>query len=242
MAKDLVSFYHGNEPGNTPGRLPEPYYWWEAGAMFGGLIDYWYYTGDSQYNDITTQAMLYQVGDKDNYEPSNVTAQLGNDDQAFWAMSALTAAEYNFPNPPPNQPQWLHLAQAVFQRQTTRWANNECKVQGGLRWQIFPFNGGYDYVNSISNGCFFNMGARLGKYTGNQTYIEWAEKTWDWSVAVGLIDSKYRVWDGTDSRNGCIDQNNLQWTYNVGVYLYGAATMWNVVCFLSPTFLLPDSY
>jgi hypothetical protein len=24
------------------GNLPAPYYWWEAGAMFGSMIDYWY--------------------------------------------------------------------------------------------------------------------------------------------------------------------------------------------------------
>lgn len=26
MTEDLVSFYHGNEPGQTPGLLPGPYY------------------------------------------------------------------------------------------------------------------------------------------------------------------------------------------------------------------------
>lgn len=26
MAADLVSFYHGDDPGGTPGLLPEPYY------------------------------------------------------------------------------------------------------------------------------------------------------------------------------------------------------------------------
>jgi len=150
--------------------------------MFGSLIDYWHYTGSSQYNDITTQALLFQVGDDINYEPQNESLQLGNDDQAFWAMATLTAAEYGFPNPSPDQPQWLALSQAVFNRQAARWAKNDCVVSGGLRWQIFPFNGGYDYVNSvrtfwtknglntveliskqISNGCFFNIAARLGK-------------------------------------------------------------------------------
>jgi mannan endo-1,6-alpha-mannosidase len=121
------------------------------------LIDYWYYTGDSQYNDITTQALLFQVGSDRNYEPANVSVQLGNDDQAFWAMSTLTAAEYNYPNPPADQPQWLELSQAVFNRQRARWAKNGCHVQGGLRWQIFPYNNGYDYINSISNGYVFKI-------------------------------------------------------------------------------------
>jgi rhamnogalacturonyl hydrolase YesR len=35
--------------------------WWEAGAFFASLIDYWYYTGDNTYNTITSQAILHQV-------------------------------------------------------------------------------------------------------------------------------------------------------------------------------------
>ena len=27
--------YTGNQTGQTLGLLPEPYFWWEAGAMFG---------------------------------------------------------------------------------------------------------------------------------------------------------------------------------------------------------------
>lgn len=129
--------------------------------MFGALIDYWYYTGDTTYNAVTTQGLQFQVGANQNYEPSNQSADLGNDDQSFWGMAVLTAAELNFPNPPAGDPQWLALAQAVFNRQVSRWDNATCG--GGLRWQIFPFNNGYNYKNAISNGCFFNMAARLGK-------------------------------------------------------------------------------
>lgn len=65
------------------------------------MIDYWHYTGDTTYNDIVTQAMLFQTGPNRDYMPPNVTASLGNDDQGFWGMSAMLAAEVNFPNPPP---------------------------------------------------------------------------------------------------------------------------------------------
>ena len=157
-------YYTGNETGGTPGELPGNYYWWEAGAMWGSLVDYYYYTGDSTYNNVTTQGMLFQVGTSDNYEPTNQSFDLGNDDQAFWGMAALSAAETNFPNPPSDQPQWLALAQAVFNRQAARWDTATCS--GGLRWQIFTFNGGYDYKNAISNGCFFNMASRLGRFGG----------------------------------------------------------------------------
>ena len=32
-----------------------------------------YYTGDDTYNDVTTQALLFQTGPDGNYEPANQT-------------------------------------------------------------------------------------------------------------------------------------------------------------------------
>ena len=191
IANDMMSFYTGNHPGDIPGNLPAPYFWWEAGAMFGAMVDYWYYTGDTTYNDITTDALLFQVGPLENYLPTNQTKAEGNDDQCFWALSAMSAAETNFQNPPKGQPQWLALAQAVFNSQAARWDSSSCG--GGLRWQIYQFNRGYNYKNSISNGCFFNLAARLAKYTGNDTYAEWGDKTWNWMTSVGLINYKHIV-------------------------------------------------
>ncbi|KAF1808758.1 mannan endo-1,6-alpha-mannosidase DCW1 precursor [Eremomyces bilateralis CBS 781.70] len=226
VAKGMRKYYTGDKPGDIPGNLPDPYYWWEAGAMFGSFIDYWYYTKDTQFNDITTQALLHQVGANKAFMPDNQTRTLGNDDQAFWGMAALTAAENGFPDPPPDQPQWLALAQAVFNTQAPRWDNATCN--GGLKWQIYPFNNGYNYKNTISNGCFFNMAARLGRYTGNQSYVNWADEMWDWTAGSGLMSDDYHFYDGTDDRQNCSEVNHIQWTYNAGVYLYGAATMWNI--------------
>ena len=226
-ANGMVQYYTGYKPGDVPGNLPPPYYWWECGAMFGALVDYWYYTGDSQYNAITTQALLHQVGPDNNYMPPNQSRTLGNDDQGFWGMAALSAAEDKFPDPPQDKPQWLALAQAVFNSQALRWNNASCG--GGLKWQIFTFNNGYTYKNTISNGVFFNMAARLAMYTGNATYAQWAETTWDWISAVGLLSPTYQYFDGTDDTENCTSINHIQWTYNSGVFLLGAANMYNFV-------------
>lgn len=40
------------------------------------LIDYWYYTGDAGYNDVTSIAMLHQVGPDANYMPPNQSKSL----------------------------------------------------------------------------------------------------------------------------------------------------------------------
>ncbi|KAK3493841.1 glycoside hydrolase [Neurospora crassa] len=231
IAFDMMQYYKGNLTGQTPGILPGPppagdYYWWEAGAMWGALIDYWRFTGDASYNDVITQALLWQVGPGQDYMPLNVTASLGNDDQGFWGMTAMTAAENNFPNPPADQPQWLGLAQAVFNTQANPDRHDKT-CNGGLRWQIPPLNNGYNYKNSIANGCFFNLGARLARYTGNKTYADWAETTWDWMRGVGLMDDNYSIHDGAHVETNCTDINNAQFSYNSGVFVLGAAHMYN---------------
>ncbi|KAI1617773.1 mannan endo-1,6-alpha-mannosidase [Exophiala viscosa] len=225
IADEMVSYYTGYRPGDVAGNLPSPYYWWEAGAMFGSLIDYWYFTGDDTYNNITTQAILHQTGSDNDFMPPNQTKTEGNDDQSFWGMAALSAAENNFPNPSSDEPQWLALAQAVFNTQAARWDTSTCA--GGLRWQIFTFNSGYNYKNTISNGCFFNIGSRLAVYTGNQTYADWAEKAWDWVSAIGLRDADYNFYDGSDDTINCSQIDHDQWTYNAGTFLIGAANMYN---------------
>jgi len=226
-AYNMMTYYTGNHTGDVPGNLPLPYYWWEAGSMFGTLIDYYYYTNDSTYNDVVTQGMLWQAGPDNDYMTPNQTKTEGNDDQGFWGMAAMAAAEQKFPDPPSDKPQWLELAQGVFNTQASRWDNQYCN--GGLRWQIFTFNTGYDYKNTISNGCFFNLGARLALYTGNDSYAQWAEKTFNWTQASRLMDEQYLFYDGAHTTLNCSDVNKVQWTYNAGVFLLGAATMYNYV-------------
>jgi len=232
VARSLLSHYNGDEPGQTIGILPGPppkgpYYWWQAGAMFGTLIDYWFYTGDDAYNAVTTQAMLFQAEPPLNsYMPANWTASLGNDDQGFWGMAAMLAAETNFPNPPKDKPQWLALAQAVFNTQAQRWETADCN--GGLRWQIPPSNGGYNYKNTIANSVFFNLATRLARYTENATYSEWAEKSWEWMVGVRYVDGEYNVYDGGHIEFNCTNINKVQFSANAAMLIHGSAIMYNM--------------
>lgn len=196
--------------------------------MFGTFIDYWCYTDDSTYNGATLQAIVHQAASTRDFMPKNQTRTEGNDDQGFWAMTAMSAAECKFPDPPSDQPQYLALAQAVFNEYAQRWDADNCG--GGLRWQIFSFNNGYNYKNAISNGCFFNIAARLARYTGNATYGEWATKVFEWGQTTGLINKAYGVYDGLtiDANKSCEGIDKTQWTYNAGIYMHGAAHMYNL--------------
>ncbi|KAM7195620.1 Glycosyl hydrolase family 76 domain containing protein [Rhypophila sp. PSN 637] len=235
VAYDLMTFYSGNQTGKIPGILPGPppggdYYWWEGGALWGTMIDYWLYTGDESYIPTTMQSLIFQSGPPQHaYMPDNWTASLGNDDQGFWGMSAMLAAETMFPDPPSNgnQPGWLELAQAVFNTQAAP-ERHDSTCGGGMRWQIPQFNIGYDYKNSIANGIFFNLGARLARYTRNTTYSDYAEQTWDWMAAVGLMDDAINVYDGAHVQTNCTDVFKAQFSYNAGVLIQGAAFMYNI--------------
>ncbi|THW74833.1 mannan endo-1,6-alpha-mannosidase [Aureobasidium pullulans] len=223
----LMAWYAGNNTGGTPGILPGPYYWWEAGGMFGHMINYWYYTGDDYYNSIVSTAIQFQVGTGDDFLPANQTKDEGNDDQVFWAFTAMDAAELNFPESTvENAPSWLSLAQAVFNEMAGRWDTSTCG--GGLRWQIYTFNAGYDYKNSISNLGLFQLAARLARYTNNATYTDWAEKSWQWYADSSLWDVEtYQVFDGTSTDDNCTSVDHFEWTYNYAAAISGAAYMYN---------------
>lgn len=227
VAKGLMDYYTGDQYGQTIGMFSWPYYWWEAGGAWNTLIDYWFYMKNDTYNEKVTQALVFQSGENHDYVPLNQSTVEGNDDQAFWGIAVLNAAERKFPNPPDDQPQWLYLAQAVFNTMALRWDTSSCG--GGLRWQIFTWNSGYDYKNTVSNGALFHIAARLAHFTGNTSYVDWAEKVYDWMHDVKLITdgNEKLVFDGVETANNCSGPvTRYIWTYNHGLLLSGCAYLY----------------
>lgn len=221
-----------NESGATVGTFQEPYYWWEAGVAWSQMIDRWAYTGNDTYNDMAREAMVAQSGKTHNYMTQNQTTVEGNDDQAFWGIATMNAAEKNFTNPEGDVPPWLYFAQATFNSMAGRWDTGSCN--GGLRWQIYPWNAGYDYKNMVANGALFHLAARLTRFTNNETYIEWAEKVWQWAEGVELLqvsgsgnDSYVQVFDGAHITDNCSDRQSAEWTYDYGMMLSGCAYLYN---------------
>ena len=138
----------------------------------------------------------------------------------------MTAAERSFPSPP-NSPTWIDLAKNVFNDQVAVWDITSCG--GGLRWQLFTFNKGYDYKNAASQATFFLLAARLAKYTNNSTYVDWAGKAYDWTSKVGLINNDFKVYDGVQTAENCSDVDRIEWSYNSAAFMYGSAVLYNHV-------------
>ncbi|KAI8152429.1 hypothetical protein K4K49_008348 [Colletotrichum sp. SAR 10_70] len=230
LAHGAMSYYNGNVSSDAKmvGDLPEPYYWWQAGALWGAMLDYYHYTGDPSYNEVIAQALTAKVNTGPNFDfmPPEHASEEGNDDLGFWGFAVMAAAERNFTQPNPDAPSWLQMGINIFESLASRWNTTHCG--GGLLWQIYESNpNGLNYKNSVSNGGFFQLAARLGRATGEQKYFDWANKVWDWSEKVGFIDADLKVYDGADSRDECTKVNPLSFTYSTGIYLYGAAVMAN---------------
>lgn len=206
------------------GLLSDPYYWWHAGGVWGGMVDYWYLCDDDEYNDLIYESLLAQRGTDNNYIPSNQSTTEGNDDQGFWGLAVLEAAERNFTNPSSDIPGWLALAQAVFNTIWARWDTDHCG--GGLRWQIFTWNSGYNYKNTISTACLYNIATRLGRYTSNDTYFDVADTAYEWLIDIGFVtisDGAASVYDGAEIDDNCTSITQIEWTYNFALLMGGSA-------------------
>jgi len=220
IAKNLMAITNN-------GLLPAPYSWWETGALFGAMINYALYTGDSTYSSSVASGMVAQVGTNNDFMPSSQSSSEGNDDQSFWAMAAMSAAETGFQNPSDSAGVgWLGFAENVFNEQANRWDNSTCN--GGLPEGTSSSQSTFTSKTALSNGGLFNLAARLARYTSNSTFADMATTVWDWSQGVGLVNGSGAVFTSTsDSSSNCSTIVSTQFTADSALYLLGAAHMYN---------------
>ncbi|KAL7627084.1 hydrolase 76 protein [Parahypoxylon ruwenzoriense] len=237
VAKGLY-VYH--DPAATTGQFqqPQPWFWWLSGSAWNGLMDYTVYTGDTTYEADLLSAISKNLGPNYDFAPVEQANWEANDDQAYWVYNALTAMEYNFTALPCEKSatntvgycanSWLAISTHAFEDFVARWNKDSTTCSGGLKWQYNPKANGYTYKNSVTNGGFFQTAARLARYTGNQTFSDWATKIWDWSAGVGLVSADYHVFDGAgdEDKANCTSVNKDEWSYNIASYLHGAAHMY----------------
>jgi hypothetical protein len=110
-------------------------YWWESGAMWGSLIDYWHFTGDTSYNSVIEAGIQWQVGEHDDMMPSNWSQSMGNDDQGFWGMTAMTAAASKTHLRINRRGCLLHRQYSILRLKD--WLSRLCAVEGRLTCSRF---------------------------------------------------------------------------------------------------------
>ncbi|CAI6274152.1 unnamed protein product [Periconia digitata] len=230
--------------------LEEEYLWGATGEIWNSMLEYSHLTGDTQFNEAVASGLLHQTGERIvAFMPENQTKILGNRDQSQWGLAAMTAAEINLDIPkdaqnlkgPESPPvtSWLDLAKTVFDTQLERWGSEECS--GGLHAQIFPYNNGFTIKSTGENGNFLLLAARLARFTGNKTYVEWAEKSFEWSKTVGLVKD-FRVLDSSDIRDNCTMKNDVEWAAYHAAYTEASAIMYNITNATEPWITAIDGF
>ncbi|KAH6632186.1 glycoside hydrolase [Chaetomium tenue] len=228
VAFDLMSYYKGNQSGEIPGLFTEDVTkWWTNALVWSSMIDYWRYTGDDTYNKVTVEGLIFQSGPslRQPFIPTNYSISIANDEQGLWGMAAMQAAEVDFPSPPQVEPSWIELAKAVFDTQAARFSA-EKTCGGGLRWAISPSSAIWDTKNTASTAMFLSLGARLYRFTNNETYAEWAERSWNWLTDVGLLDDELNAWDAAiDANRNCSAIVKVRSSNTAGILIQAAAYM-----------------
>jgi mannan endo-1,6-alpha-mannosidase len=74
VASDMMTYYANRDSKAIPGKFDGT--WWEGGAMFMGLIQYWHWTGDTTWNDQVNAGMVWQAGSAGDFFTANYTASL----------------------------------------------------------------------------------------------------------------------------------------------------------------------
>ncbi|KAK7715756.1 hydrolase 76 protein [Botryosphaeria dothidea] len=223
VSNGVFTFYNNDNEG--VGLFPKPYNWWQSAVAWDSLVNYWYLTGDSSHNDQAQAALVAQKGPDNDYMVPNQTISEGNDNQTVWGLAALTAAERNFPQADGQDASWEDIARNVFDTLAARWDTSTCG--GGLRWQIFTFNDGYNWKNAASQALFFQLAARLASFTGNQTYVDWATRTYDWTRESGLIGDDFAVYNGVNTDDNCTSVARDQWSRSAASFAFGSAVLAN---------------
>lgn len=235
VVKSLVDDYTSQKP-FVAGILPSEYSFFESGVFFNTILNYAAFTGDATYNSLFEKDFFNQIGDNANFIPSNKSARIANDDVGYWALAAISAAEFGAKPSDSSSPSYLTLAENVFNDFVQRWDDKTCG--GGLRWAVQASSTGYDFKDTNSNGVFFELAARLGVQTGNKTYLDWANKVYDWTVKVGLIGSLDtnnvgQVYAGASVQDKCQQVDQSHYSAQQANYIYGAAVMYATI--KSPT-------
>lgn len=233
ITNGIMDYYLGIRYGGNVGMFQQPYYWWEAGLVFGGMIDTWKICDNDTYEEIIQAAINHQRGDNNDFMAANQSDVEANDDQVFWGFTVMEAAERNFPMYSDNDadPSYAQLALNVYNQMTDRWDLDNCG--GGLRWQILSNMSGWDYKSTISTAGVFALGARLARYTDNNDLVRSSNRVLKWmkqALFVHQVDGNdfYNVNDGSDIEDGnCPVVNGALWSYNYALMTMGSTYLYN---------------
>ncbi|PLW39889.1 hypothetical protein PCASD_07916 [Puccinia coronata f. sp. avenae] len=222
--KNLMSFYVPS-PSGVFEQAQTP--WHESGMIWGMYMDYAKYTGDTQFLDIVTGALV-----NTSYGPeqdllggsmsSTAATLLGrwNDDILWHSLVPIGGAEiYGADSTMPGaKGPWMTLAQKTYDQTYQQWDDG---CGGGIYWSRDRHGASAPYKSLITQLEFIQQGARNFLQNKNNTALDLSKAAMDWVFSSGLGNSQSGVlYDGMNVGE-CGKFTSHLWSYNYGS-LFGA--------------------
>jgi predicted alpha-1,6-mannanase (GH76 family) len=202
---------------NTASGLWDTTGWWNSANALEAVIDYSLRTNTTTYQDLISNTFLKNK-DFNPFRLINVNANFLNgyyDDEGWWALAWIKAYDLI------GIGDYLNMAETIFADMTKGW-DQFC--QGGIMWKKWDGPLWKEFKNAIANELFLTVAARLYQRTSNQSYLNWAQKEWNWFSTSGMIGQqtdpsknqvKNMINDGLDQTT-CASSGSF-YTYNQGV-------------------------
>ncbi len=179
--------------------------WWNAANALTAVIGYTRVTGDQSFAGVIDTTFSRAPRKYADFVNSYY------DDNGWWGLAWVAAYDLT------GDPRYLGAARTIFAATAAGWDDT---FGGGVWWSRDR-----NYKNAIPNELFLTLAARLhqrGPGPDNE-YLAWAEKTWAWFSASGMIGPGGLVSDGLTADGH--SNNGTTWTYNQGVILGGLAAL-----------------
>ncbi|KAH9460136.1 hypothetical protein KEM48_005315 [Puccinia striiformis f. sp. tritici PST-130] len=227
--KNLLT-YHTRTPSGDFDQAQTP--WHESGMIWGMFMDYAQYTGDSQFSELVTSALVnasfgtahdFLGGDK-----SQLVQQFmgrWNDDILWPNLVMIAGAEiFGAQSPMGNSNgDWISLATKTYDQV---WAETDNKCGGGIYWSRNRDSKGGHYKSLITQVEFISQAARNYMQTKNTTLIQQANTILQWITSSAIGDPQTGIlWDGLEA-DDCGKISTSLWSYNYGQLLGSFAWMY----------------
>jgi predicted alpha-1,6-mannanase (GH76 family) len=181
--------------------------WWQAANALTAVIRYTRHTGDTAHAGII--ATTFTAAGRQHADFVNWFF----DDSAWWALAWVAAYDLT------GEDRYLAAARTIFAHNLGGW---DATCGGGVWW-----NKERTYKNAITNELFLTLAAQLHqRVPGDQEYLAWTMRSWEWLRGSGMIGPGGLVNDGLTA--DCANNGGTTWTYNQGVILGGLSALYQI--------------
>jgi len=212
-SNSLILNYWNNSENyfNYGNRGKTDFHYWPQAHALDVLIDAYLRTGDTFYVQY-----MHQWFEGVHYHNGQTFLNIFYDDMQWNALAMLRAYHVT------GDEKFLEATIKVWEQILTGWTD---LLNGGIMWAEFTPHS----KNACSNAPASILAARLYHATGEQEYLDWAIKIYEWQKNHLIDHANGAVWDSIAMENNSVVINK-DWifTYNQGTYVGAAVELYEI--------------